>query len=354
MSKDYYKILGVERNATEDEIKKAYRKLAMTYHPDRNPDNKEAEEKFKEGAEAYEILSNPDKKRNYDNYGSADGNPFGGFGGNQQGGYGHGFSMDDIFSQFGNIFGNRGQQRNATKRGSDLRVKVQLDLQDILHGVSKKLKFRRYDKCQPCGGKGGSDLRDCLACNGTGHRTIVQNTPFGQMRQATSCNNCSGSGKNIQNKCKSCNGEGTSLKEEIVEVEIPQGVSDGMSLSMNGYGNYVRDGVHGNLQIFIEEIPDKVWKRERNTLKGEITISVIDAILGKNMTIDTPHGKMTISIQEGTESGKILTYASKGVPDINYGLGNMYIKVNVKIPNKITLEEKMILEKLKNSKNFNV
>lgn len=346
MGKDYYNILGVEKGASEDDIKKAYRKLAMTHHPDRNPDNKESEDKFKEAAEAYETLSDPEKRRNYDSFGSS-GNPFA----NQGGGHGFGFNMNDIFSQFGDIFGNR---RNASKKGSDLRIKVQLNLQDILHGVKKKLKFKRHDKCQVCDGKGGSDLKDCPTCGGAGQRTIVQNSTFGQIRQIVICNSCSGVGKTIQNKCKSCNGDGTSFKEEIVDVDMPQGLSDGMMLTMKGVGNYVRDGVHGDLQILVEEIKDPVWRREGNNLKGEVTISVIDAILGKNLNIDTPHGKMTISIQDGTESGKVITHAGKGVPDVNYGLGNMHIKVNVKIPNRITLEEKMILEKLRGSKNFNV
>jgi molecular chaperone DnaJ len=353
VSKDYYNILGVSKTASEDEIKKAYRKLAMKYHPDKNPDDKASEEKFKEAAEAYDVLSTPDKKKNYDQFGSTSGNPFAG----QQHQYGHGFGMDDIFSQFGDIFGGAFGNRygkKAQQRGSDLRIKVQLSLDDVLKGVKKKLKFRRYDRCTPCGGKGGSDLKDCLQCNGTGQRVVVQQSAFGQIRQATSCNNCAGSGKIVHNKCTTCHGEGTQSKEEIIDVEIPAGVSSGMQLSMAQYGNYARDGVHGDLQIFIEEIPDPIWKREGNNLSSEITISVIDAILGKKMDVLTPHGKINISVEEGTDSGKILKFNKKGIPDINYGLGDLYIRILVKVPKKVNPEEKVILEKLKNSKNFNV
>lgn len=352
MSKDYYSILGVNKNASEDEIKKAYRKLAMQHHPDKNPDNKESEEKFKEAAEAYDILSSPEKKKNYDTFGKAGGgnNPFSG-----QQHYGHGFNMDDIFSQFGDIFGGANSRNSRRQpRGADLRIKVQLSLDDILNGVKKKLKFKRNDKCHTCSGKGGTEIKDCLGCSGSGQRVIVQNTPFGPVRQATTCSNCSGSGKVVHNKCKTCHGDGTHLKEEVVDIEIPSGVGSGMQLTMAQYGNFARDGVYGDLQIFIEEIPDPIWKREGNNLKGEITVSVIDAILGKKMEILTPHGKVQVNVEEGTDSGKILKFAHKGIPDINYGLGDLYIRINVKIPKKINPEEKVILEKLKNSKNFNV
>jgi molecular chaperone DnaJ len=350
VNKDYYNILGVDKKASDDEIKKAYRKLAMKYHPDKNEGNKEAEEKFKEAAEAYDVLSTPDKKKNYDQFGS--GGPFSG--GHQ---YGHGFGMDDIFSQFGDIFGgafgNR-YNKKTQQRGSDLRIKVQLSLDEILKGAKKKLKFKRNDKCNTCSGKGGSDLKDCLQCSGSGRRVVIQQSAFGQIRQETICNNCSGSGKIVHNKCSSCHGEGTQTKEEVVEVEIPAGVGNGMQLTMSQYGNYVRNGIYGDLQIFIEEVPDPIWKREGNNLSGEITISVIDAILGKNMDILTPHGKLNIHIEEGVDSGKILKFAKKGVPDINYGMGDLYIIILVKIPKKINPEEKVILEKLRNSKNFNV
>jgi molecular chaperone DnaJ len=353
MSKDYYNILGVDKNASEDQIKKAYRKKAMEFHPDKNPGNTEAEAKFKEAAEAYETLSDPQKKSSYDQFGTG-GNPFGGGGGNPFGG--HGFNMDDIFSQFGDIFGNRygGQTQRRQSRGGDLRIKVVLNIQDILKGSTKKLKYRRQDKCQPCDGKGGTDVRTCLVCNGAGSRIVVQNTPFGQMRTQTSCPDCQGSGKQISNKCSHCHGDGTTLKEQVVDVEVPVGVSNGMQLKMQGFGNHVRDGVPGDLFIIIEEEQNFTFKRENNNIIVEKTISVIDAICGANISVSTPHGDIPVYVESGTEHGKTIRISGKGIPDINYGLGDLHIKFAIKIPRDIPLDEKMILEKLKNSNSFKV
>ena len=357
MSKDYYNILGVNKGASEDEIKKAYRKMAMQYHPDKNPDNPEAEAKFKDAAEAYDVLGNSEKRNNYDQFGTADGNPFGGnpFGGNPFGG--HGFSMDDIFSQFGDIFGNRnpfggGQKRQ--KRGSDLRLKVVLTIQDILNGAKKKLKYKRQTSCSSCKGKGGTDERSCIPCNGTGRRVVVQNTPFGQIRQETGCPDCQNTGKQIKNKCGFCHGEGTTTKEEIVEVDIPAGLSHGMQLSMNGYGNFVRDGVAGDLLIIIEELREMYFVREGNNIVCEKEISIIDACCGANLKLQTPHGETPFSLEPGTTHGAVVRLNGRGIPDMNLGLGDLLIKIKVKIPKSITLEEKYILEKLKNSKNFEV
>jgi molecular chaperone DnaJ len=355
MSKDYYNVLGVDRNASEDEIKKAYRKKAMEFHPDKNPDNPEAEAKFKEAAEAYDTLSSPDKKSNYDRFGSS-GNPFGG-GGNPFGG--GGFNMEDIFSNFGDIFGNSFNQRygggqKPQSRGSNLRIKVSLTIDEILKGVSKKLKYKRQDKCTTCDGKGGTDVRNCIPCNGSGQRTVVQNTPFGQIRQATSCPDCAGSGQQVHNKCNDCKGEGTVLKEQTVDVEIPAGVSNGIQLTMNGFGNYIRNGQAGDLNIVIDEIRDFTFKRENNNIIVEKTISVIDAIIGANIRVNTPHGEMPISIEPGTEHGKVIRMSGKGIPDIQYGLGDLYIKISIKIPKNIELDEQHTLEKLKSSKNFTV
>lgn len=352
MSKDYYKILGVDRKASEDEIKKAYRKLAMKYHPDKNPNNPEAESKFKEAAEAYDVLSSPDKKANYDTFGSATGNPFGG--GNHQ--YGHGFNMDDIFSQFGDIFGGSFNQRYQKRqsRGSDLRIKVTLTIDDVLKGTLKKLKYKRQDKCNTCQGKGGTDLRSCIPCQGSGHRTVAQNTPFGQIRQTTTCPDCQGSGKIVANKCGDCHGDGTVLKEQVVDVEIPAGVSHGMQLTMQGFGSHIRDGVPGDLQIVIEEVREHYFRRDGNNIIVEKVISVIDAIVGVNTKVKTPHGDISIAIEPGTEHGKVLRVSGKGIPDIHYGLGDLYVNIVVKIPKNITLEEKHILEKLRKSKNFDV
>jgi len=355
MSKDYYSILGVDKNASEEQIKKAYRKKAMQFHPDKNPGDSSAEAKFKEAAEAYDVLSDAGKKSNYDRYGSADGNPYGGFGGGNPFGGGHGFSMDDIFSQFGDIFGNRGSQRQQRQsRGSDLRIKVVLTIGEILKGCTKKLKYKRHMKCDPCGGKGGSDSRECLTCAGKGRRIVVQNTPFGQMRTEMACPDCQGTGSVIKNKCGHCHGEGTQLKEQVVDVQIPAGVSTGMQLNMQGYGNYVRNGVPGDLYVLVEEAHDFSYKREGNNIVVEKEISVIDAICGATVKTETPHGEMPVYIEPGTEHGRTIRISGKGIPDINYGIGDMYIKIAVKIPKKIELDEKMILEKLRSSKNFNV
>ena len=356
MSKDYYKILGVEKSATDDEIKKAYRKAALKYHPDKNPGDKEAEDKFKEAAEAYDVLSNKDKKSNYDRFGTADGNPFGGFGGTN---YGHGFDMNDIFSQFGDIFGDAfgqryGGQRSRRSRGSDLRIKITLTIEEILKGTTKKIKYKRQDKCSPCDGKGGTDVKDCLVCNGSGQRIVVQTTPFGQIRQQTSCPDCKGSGKQVTNKCGVCNGTGTNPKEEIVEIDVPAGVSNGMQLNMNGYGNHTRDGVPGDLHIIIEELREHYFRREGNNLVVEQNISVIDAIIGSHVKVKTPHGDITVTVDPGTQHGKTIKVQGKGVPDINFGLGDLYVVINIKIPTNVSLDEKFLLEKLKNSKNFNV
>jgi len=352
MSKDYYNILGVDKGASDDEIKKAYRKMAMQYHPDKNPDNPEAEAKFKDAAEAYDTLSNPEKKSNYDRFGSASGNPFGG--GNPFSQQGHGFNMDDIFSQFGDIFGQRYNRQPRQTKGSDLRIKVSLTIDEILKGTNKKLKYRRQDRCEKCSGQGGTDVKDCLPCNGVGQRTVIQNTPFGQIRTATTCPDCGGSGKQIKSKCGDCHGDGTVSKEQTVDVEIPAGVSNDIQLTMNGFGNYTRNGLPGNLQIIIEEIKETYFTRDRNNINIEKTISVLDAILGANVKVKTPHGDLTIAIEPGTEHGKIYRVNGKGIPDVHYGLGDLYVKIYVRIPKNIELDEKHTLEKLKGSKNFTV
>lgn len=356
MSKDYYKILDVDRNSSEDDIKKAYRKMAMQWHPDRNPGNPEAESKFKEAAEAYDVLSNPEKKDNYDRFGSVDGNPFGG-GGNPFGGFGHGFSMDDIFSQFGDIFGGGfGNSRNAkkTKRGGDLRLKVNLTIGEVLTGCKKKLKYKRQQTCQSCNGAGGKDVRDCLSCNGRGDRVVVQNTPFGQIRHETTCPDCVGTGKRVSQLCGVCQGTGTKSVEQLVDVDIPQGVSSGMVLSLKGYGNDIKGGIAGDLQIVVEELREFWFKREGGNLIVEKEISVIDAICGSHIKVKTPHGMIPITIEPGTQHGKSLRVSGKGVSDINLGLGDLIVNIKVNIPKNITLDEKYLLQKLQNSKNFTV
>lgn len=345
--KDYYKILEVNRDANLDEIKKSYRKLAIKYHPDKNPNNKEAEEKFKEIAEAYDVLSDPDKKRNYDTYGTA--NPNAGGGGFQ------GFDMNDIFSHFNDMFtGGFGQSRRRTRVGQDLKIKVQVTLQEILKGTSKKIKLNRKEKCQTCSGKGGTNLKDCSACNGSGSRIFVQNTILGQMRKASTCDVCFGSGKIPSIKCNDCQGEGTIRANQIIDINIPKGVGNDMVLSMTGYGDYTIDGEAGDLHIVIEEIPDNDFRRDGNDLIHEKKVNLVDLILGGDLSIDTPHGKLNMHINAGTDSGSVFKYDGKGIPDVNNGrMGSMYIKIAAKIPKKITKEEKEILSNLKQSSNFN-
>jgi len=357
MSKDYYKILGVERNASDEDIKKAYRKAAMKWHPDKNAGSPDAENKFKEAAEAYDVLSDANKKSNYDRFGNPNGggNPFGGggspFGGNPFGG--GGFNVDDIFSQFGDIFGgNPFARQQRQSRGANLRLKVDLTIEEILNGAKKKLRYNRHDKCNSCNGFGGTDQRNCLPCNGTGQRVVIQNTPFGQIRQASTCPDCAGSGKVINIKCKDCNGEGVKSKEEIVDIDVPAGLSNGMQLTMQGYGNHIRGGSPGDLHIIVEEAQNFNYKRENNNIIVEKTISVIDAIIGANLKVSTPRGDISIAVEPGTEHGKIYRVSGKGIPDINLGLGDLFVKILVKIPKSINLEEKLTLEKLKQSKNF--
>ena len=345
---DLYNILGVDRNATQDEIKKSYRRLSKKYHPDMNSESG-SEDKFKEIAEAYEILSDEGKKSNYDRFGTTNAQGQGGF----NGGFG-GFNMDDIFSQFGDIFGSRGNvnQRRQTTKGGDLRIKVSLTIEEIINGCNKKLKYKRQDTCKPCNGKGGSDVEICTTCSGSGRRAVIQNTPFGQIRQETLCNTCNGNGKKVINRCNVCNGDGTTLIEQSVDVEIPKGVGNGVHLTMSGFGNSIRDGINGDLQIVIDEIREYYFKREGGNLIVEKEISVLDAIMGSNVKVKTPHGEMVITIQPGTQHNTISRLYGKGLNDINHGLGDLVINIKIKVPTNITMDERYILEKLKNSSNF--
>jgi molecular chaperone DnaJ len=353
MSKDYYSILGVGKGASDEEIKKAYRKAAMQWHPDKNPNNPEAEAKFKEAAEAYDVLSNPEKKSNFDRFGTADG----GFGGGNPFGsnFGHGFNMDDIFSQFGDIFGNFGggrRQQQQRRRGQDLRLKINVTIDEVINGGTKKIRYKRQVHCESCSGKGGTNVKNCLPCNGSGQRVVVQNTPFGQIKTQTTCPDCQGSGRQIQDLCRMCHGAGTEAKDQTVEVEIPKGVGNGMQFTMSGFGNHIKDGSPGDLHILIEEVQEFYFKREGPNLTVNKEISVIDAILGNQIKVRTPHGEIPITIDPGTESGRTIRVTGKGVPDINYGTGDLFVKVEVKIPKIISPEEKEILEKLRTSNSF--
>jgi molecular chaperone DnaJ len=358
--RDYYEILGVTRNASSDEIKKAYRKMALKYHPDKNPDNKEAENKFKEAAEAYDILSNPDKKARYDQYGhSAFTNQGNGFSGG-------GMSMDDIFSSFGDIFGDMGfggfggGRRTSSRgmsKGSNLRVKVKLTLDEIAKGTEKKIKVKKYIACTQCNGTGakdGSDFSTCSTCRGTGHVTRVTSTFLGQMQTTSACPTCHGEGKTITNKCMACYGEGIVNSEETITFNIPAGVSEGMQLKINGKGNAPRrGGINGDLLIVITEEKHPELYRDGNDLVYNLYLTFPDAAMGTTSEIPTVEGKVKIRIEPGTQPGKILRLRGKGLPDVNgYGVGDLLVSINVWVPKNLSKEEQKIFEKLKDSPNF--
>jgi molecular chaperone DnaJ len=361
MSKrDYYEILGVDKNATAEEIKKAYRKKAIQYHPDKNPGNKEAEEMFKEAAEAYEVLSDPDKRSRYDRYGHS------GVGGSAGGGFGGGMSMDDIFSHFGDIFGGfggfsgfggSGRSSRRVNKGSNLRVKVSLTLAEIAKGVEKKIKVKKYVSCTHCNGTGaagGTAYSTCSTCRGTGQVTRITNTILGQMHQTTSCPTCHGEGTVITQSCTHCNGEGLVRQEEIVTIQIPAGVENGMQLSVSGKGNAARrGGINGDLIILIQEEPHPELTRDGSDLIYNLLLSVPDAILGSTVEIPTVEGKVKVKIDSGTQPGKILRLKGKGLPEINsYGQGDLLVKINVFIPKDLPKEEVKLVEKLRESESF--
>lgn len=362
--RDYYEILGVSKTATEDELKKSYRKLALKYHPDRNPDDKESEEKFKEAAEAYEVLSNKDKRAKYDQFGHAgvDGQGFGGGGQNM--------NMDDIFSMFGDIFGGfggggfsggfGGQRSRGGRRvnkGSSLRIKVKLTLEDIEKGVEKKIKVNKYVTCDTCHGSGakeGSDTTNCTQCHGSGYVTQVQRTILGNMQTQAVCPSCGGEGKIIKDKCPSCHGDGIVKKEEVITINIPAGVADGMQISFSGLGNAgARNGVNGDLIVSVEELPHEDFERDGNNVCHQTYITVSDAILGTTIEVPTLGGKAKFKIEQGMSSGKVYRLRGKGLPDVNgYGRGDILVRVDVWIPKSYSKEEKKMLETLQQSKNF--
>ncbi|MCK6648516.1 MAG: molecular chaperone DnaJ [Bacteroidia bacterium] len=366
MSKrDYYEILEVSKSASADEIKKAYRKMAIKYHPDKNPGDKAAEEKFKEAAEAYEILSNPEKKQRYDQFGHAGMNGNAGFGGGGQGGFG-GMNMDDIFSQFGDIFGGHfggggfgggGRGGRRVNRGSNLRVKVKMTLEEIANGVEKKIKVNKYVACKPCSGSGaknGSAHSTCSTCKGTGQVTRVTNTILGAMQTTSTCPACGGDGKTITDKCTSCHGDGIVREEEVININIPAGVAEGMQLSVAGKGNMgARGGVPGDMIVVIEEVEHEFLKRDGMHLFYDHYISFSDAALGTQIEVPTIDGKAKVKIDPGTQSGKVLRLKAKGLPDINsYSRGDILVNINVWTPTNLSKEEKKILEGLKDSENF--
>ncbi len=350
--RDYYEVLGVSKGATAAEIKKAYRKLALKYHPDKNEGDTAAEEKFKEAAEAYEILSNSEKKARYDQYGHA------GMGG-AGGGFGGGMNMDDIFSQFGDIFGggfsgggsfggSRGGGRSRVVRGTNLRVKMKLTLQEIAEGVNKKIKVNKLVNAE------GVTFKECQTCNGTGRVTRVAQTFLGAMQTQSACETCHGAGKMIDKRPAGADANGLERKEEVIEIDIPAGVMDQMQLSVQGKGNAGPfNGVAGDLIVVIEEITDDKLRRDGDHLHYDAYVNFVDAVLGSSIEIPTVSGKAKIKVDAGTQSGKVLRLKGKGLPILQgYGNGDLFVHINVWTPKTVSKDEKEILEKLKQSENF--
>ena len=370
MKKDFYEILGVSRSASADEIKKAYRKVAMQYHPDRNPGDKAAEDKFKEAAEAYEILSDADKRAQYDRFGHS---AFQGGAGRGGGGFSGGMNMDDIFSQFGDIFGDDspfgsffgggggrrsgGGSRSRGTRGSNLRIKIKLNYEEMAKGVSKTVKVKKYVTCSSCSGSGAKDknsVATCGTCGGSGQVRRVQNTFLGQMQTVTTCPTCNGEGVTITHKCGSCKGEGRVYGEETVTIDIPAGVQEGMQLSLSGKGNAgERGGGPGDLIILIEEESHPELQRDGLNVAFDLHLSFPDVVFGTQVEVPTIDGKAKIKIPAGTQSGKIFRLKGKGFPSVNsYERGDQLIHVNVWTPQNLTSEEKSMLEKMQESNNF--
>ncbi|HZH95671.1 MAG TPA: molecular chaperone DnaJ [Flavisolibacter sp.] len=362
--RDYYEVLGVSKGAAADDIKKSYRKVAMQYHPDRNPGDKAAEEKFKEAAEAYEVLSDADKRAQYDRFGHA--GVRGAGGGGRQGGQ----NMEDIFSQFGDIFGEDafgsffggqrgggGQRRSQGTRGSNLRIKLKLSYEEIAKGVTKNIKVKKYVGCTVCSGSGAKDknsIQNCGTCGGSGQVRKVTSTFLGQMQTVTTCSTCNGEGSTVTNKCGNCKGEGRVYGEETVSIDVPAGVQEGMQLNISGRGNAgERGGSAGDLVILIEEEAHKELVREGLNVAYELHISFTEAAFGTSVEVPTIDGRAKIKIPPGTQSGKVFRLKGKGFPAVNsYEKGDQLVQVNIWTPQVLSSEERHILEKLTNSPNF--
>ena len=366
--RDYYEVLGVGKQATEDEIKKAYRKIAIKYHPDRNPGNKEAEEKFKEAAEAYSVLSDKQKRQQYDQFGFDGPNTGGGFGGFGSGG---GFSMDDIFSMFGDVFGGRGgfggfggfgggSSSHAQYRGSDLRLKVRLNLQEIATGTKKKFKVKKDITCQHCNGSGaqaGSGSETCPTCHGQGYTVKTVRSILGMMQTQSECPTCHGEGTVIKNKCPYCGGTGVTKGEEVVEINIPAGVAEGMVLNVQGKGNAgPHNGVSGNIQVFIEEEENETFVRDGQDIIYNLLLDFPTAALGGSVEIPTIDGKrVRVKIDAGTQPGKTLRLRGKGLPAVQgygSGQGDLVVNISVYVPKSLDQKEMKMLEELRQSSHF--
>lgn len=368
--RDYYEVLGVPKNASADDIKKAYRKLAIKYHPDRNPDDKNAEEKFKEAAEAYDVLSDSEKRAKYDQFGHSMGPQ--GFGGGAGGFSGGGMSMEDIFAHFGDIFGGRmgggfggfggstgagRRPRQHVNKGTDLRITVKVNLKDIMNGVDKKLKIPRFVACSHCkgtGAKNGTSFHTCSRCHGSGYVSHVEQSIFGPMQSESVCPECNGEGKVISESCSACNGLGVEKKEEIVSFHIPAGVTDGMVLTMRGQGNAPRHGgVNGDLLIVIQEEKDPELIRDDNDLIYNLMLDIPTAALGGSAEIPTVDGRARLKIAPGTQPGKVLRLRGKGLPQMNSNIkGDLLVNVMVYVPEALTEAEKAAIESLKNASNI--
>ena len=360
--RDYYEVLGVDKNATADDIKRAYRKLAVKYHPDKNPGNKEAEEKFKEAAEAYSVLSDSDKKMKYDQFGHAGvdgaGPDFsGGFGNLNDilndlfgGAFGGGFGG---FGGFGGGFGG-GQRRERVYRGRDIRVRVKLTLEEIAKGVEKEISIEKNVPCPDCGGRGArnsSDVKTCPACNGTGQVQRVVNSFLGQTVTYSTCQQCGGEGKIISNPCHTCNGTGLVRQRETIKVKIPAGVEAGMQMTVQGEGHAAKNnGINGDLLVVIEEQEHPDFRREGSNLLYTKVISIVDAILGCEVEIPCLDGKYKVKVEPGTQSGTVVRLRGKGLPSVNsYGTGDLYVKIAVWIPKKLTKDEKALFESMRHN-----
>ena len=365
--RDYYEVLEVSKSASVDEIKKAYRKLAIKYHPDRNPGDAEAEAKFKEAAEAYDVLHDPQKRQQYDQFGFDA--PSGGFGGGSPFGGAGGFSMDDIFSMFGDVFGGHGGgfggfggggQQAPKYRGSDLRLKVRLSLQEVATGVTKKFKVRKDVTCEYChgtGAEGGSGTETCPNCHGSGVEIRTQQSMFGMIQTQTACHVCGGEGTIIKNKCTHCQGEGVVKGEEVVEINIPAGVAEGMVVNVPGKGNAGKhNGVTGNIQVYIEEEPNDTFVRDGQNVIYNLLLDFPTAVLGGQVEIPTIDGSnVKIKIEPGTQPGKTLRLRGKGLPAVQgygTGIGDLVVHISIYVPKELTKSEKKAIEELRDSENF--